>query len=185
MWDWPEEHFRTRELSDEPALSEFANGLIVASDSLLDIEDSVAARYRLQCLPLVEWDHSSEALELFAVLRRSGSTRGFFIDYPGQEEVGARFRECELNEEAALEIAKRDLFGWATVFVDDRFQVVLASYFSDFTHLCMAPPLFAAYCAANPMRLDIQGDEAEVPASDYATALQAARKRESRTGTSF
>jgi hypothetical protein len=178
MWDWPEEQFRTRNLSDEPALAEFAGGLVVSQDGLLDIEQSVVARYGLQCLPLVEWDHSSDASELFALLRRAGSTRGFFIDYPGQEELGFRFRECELSEAAAFEIAKRDLFGWAIIFIDDSFLSVLASWFSDFTHLCMTPPLFAAYCSAHPMLLDIQGDDEEVPARDYETALEAARKRE-------
>jgi hypothetical protein len=178
MWDWPEEQFRTRNLADEPALAEFARGLAIAEDGLLEIEESVVTRYGLQCLPLVEWNHSSGALKLFAVLRRAGSTRGFFIDYPGQEELGSRFRVCELSEAAAIEIAKRDLFGWATIFVDDSLQSVLASWFTDFTHLCMSPPLSAAYFAADPMLLDLRGDDAEGPARDYASALQAARKRE-------
>jgi hypothetical protein len=178
MWDWPDEHFRTRDLADEPALAAFARGLSLSGDGLLDIEQSVAARYRLQCLPLVEWDHSADASQLFEALRRGGSTRGFFIDYPGHEELGQSFRECALTEPAASAIAERDLFGWATIFVDDRIQSVLASWFTDFTHLCMSPPLFSAYCAAYPMLLDISGDPAQPPARDFARALVAAHKRQ-------
>lgn len=178
MWEWPEQHFRTRDLSDETALAEFVAGLVACGDGLLDIDRSVVSRYGMKALPLVEWDHSEEALALFEELRRTGSTRGFFIDYPGQEELGHCFGECELSEAAAAAIWEQDLFGWATIFVDDKFQSAIASWFTDFTHLCMSPSLFDAYLAASPMRLDLGGDATETPATTFSVALEGATQRQ-------
>ena len=112
----------------------------------------------MRALPLVEWDISPDAPLLFEALRTAGATKGFFIDYPGQEELGPAFRECDLTSTAAAVIQDEDLFGWATIFVDDAFLSVVAAWFTDFTYLCMCPALFDQYLTLNPLFADTKAD---------------------------
>ncbi len=128
-------------------------------------------------MPLVEWDLSEDAPLLFEALRKAGATKGFFIEYPGQEELGPAFRECDLTPAAAAVVSAEDLFGWSTIFVDDTFLSVIAAWFSDFTYLCMSPALFDEYLAANPLFLDIKGDAREPTADRFQAALKGAFKR--------
>lgn len=177
MWEWNSAHFRTRGLDEEPALDAFASGLVVDGPGCLDVNRSILSRYRMRALPLVEWDASPDAPLLFEALRRAGATRGYFIDYPGQEELGPAFRECDLTPSAAAVVRDEDLFGWATIFVDDLFLSVVAAWFSDFTYLCMSPGLFDHYLAANPLFLGIKSDQTEPAAEDFQAALKGAFKR--------
>jgi hypothetical protein len=177
MWEWNSKQFRTRRLDEEPALAAFASGLIVEWPGGIDVNRSILSRYRLRALPLVEWDLSPDAPSLFDALNRAGATKGFFIDYPDQEEIGPEFRECDLTSAAAAVVRDEDLFGSATIFVDDLFFSVIAAWFTDFTYLCMAPALFDQYLTANPLFLDIEGNEAELPADRFQLALRGAFKR--------
>ena len=177
MWDWSSEHFRTRRIEEEPALAAFASALVVEGPGGLEVNRSVLSRYQMRALPLVEWDLSPQAPFLFETLRGAGATKGFFIDYPGQEELGDRFRECELTPAAAALIREEDLFGWAAIFVDDRFLSTIAAWFTDFTYLCMSPGLFDQYLTGSPLFLDLNGDDAEAPAKNFQAALRGAFKR--------
>jgi hypothetical protein len=131
----------------------------------------------MRTLPLVEWNLSPDAPSLFDVLRNAGATRGYFIDYPGEEKMLGRFYECDLSPKTAAIVSREDLFGWATIFVDDLFVCAIAAWFTDFTYLCMSPGLFGRYLAANPTFLDLYGSELEVPAERFQAALKGAFAR--------
>lgn len=177
MWEWHSSVFRTRQLIEEPSLAAFATGLIATPSGEIDINRSVLSRYRMRALPLVEWDGSPDAPALFETLRGAGVTRGYFIDYPGQVELGSAFRECDLTPATAAVIRDEGLFGWSTVFVDETLSAVVAAWFTDLTYWCMAPALYDEYLTANPMRFAIDGDEAELPADKFQTALKGAFRR--------
>jgi hypothetical protein len=177
MWAWSSKHFPVRDLSEEPALGEFAGGLVVNGAGSLDPNASVLSRYPMRALPLIEWPFSAEVPGIFDTLRGAGARRGFFIDYPADEVLGPRFRECDLSARTADLIVEEDLFGLSTIFVDDLFLSVIATWFSDYTLLCMTPEVFGHYLRKNPLLLDLDGDESEVPADTFETALRGAFKR--------
>lgn len=177
MWEWNSEQFRTRSLDEVPALAAFASGLVVEGPGVIDINRSILSRYRMRALPLVEWDVSPDAPSLFEALSRAGATKGYFVDYPGEEELSTAFRECNLTPAAAAVVRDEDLFGWSTIFVDDAFLAVVAAWFTDLTYLCMSPALFDQYLAANPLLLDIKGNETEPAADGFQAALKGAFKR--------
>jgi hypothetical protein len=177
MWAWSSKHFRVRDLSEEPALAAFAAGLIVDGPGCLDPNASVLSRYPMRALPLIEWPFSGEVPDIFDTLRSAGARCGFFIDYPPDEVLGPKFRECELTATTADLIVEEDLFGLSTIFVDDMFLSVIATWFSDYTLLCMTPEVFEAFLRKNPLLLDLDGDESEVPADTFEAALRGASKR--------
>lgn len=177
MWRWSEQHFRTGELEEEPALATFAAGLVADGPGRIDLDRSLMSRYPLHSLFLIEWDLSEDVPALFEILRAAGATTGFFIDYPGHEDEPGRFRACNLSPAAAELIRGEALFSSATMFVDDRFLSVVAAWYTDNTHLCMRQPLFDTYLSAHPMYLDLEGDPAERPSCCYEAARAAAEKR--------
>lgn len=170
MWDWDKEMFRVGRIADHSTLASFASGLIVNWPGGLDVNQSVLSRYDMRALPLVEWTLSPDAPALFDALKKAGATYGYFIDYAGGAEKLGQFRECDLSSEAARVIADEDLFGCATIFVDDQLLTVIAAWFSDFTHLCMSADLFDRYLSENPMFLDLHGDH-QPPATTFQIAL--------------
>jgi hypothetical protein len=176
MWEFDERHFRSGDIREEPAIAAFASGLVADGPGRIDVQRSGLARYPLQVLPLIEWDLSEDAPELFRTLRSAGATRGFFLDYPGHGVTG-RFHVCDLTPETATLVSDERLFGSATVFVDDLFLSVIAAWYTDITHLCMRVSLFDAHLAEHPLHLDLLGDPAERPARTFEEALQGATKR--------
>ncbi len=177
MWDWDKKQFRLRSLDEEPELAAFALRLVAAAPGAIDVNRSILSHYRMRALPLIEWDLSPDVPLLFGLLSAAGATRGFFIDYPGAGAVTASFRECDLTSVAADAILEEDLFGSATIFVDDLFLVAVAAWFTDLTYLCMSPAMFDQYLAAKPLFLDLDGDCAEVAADRFQAALRGAFRR--------
>lgn len=177
MWDWSADAFRRGEVAEQPELASFVAGLIWDGPGDLDVNESILSRYRMRALPLVEWNLSPDARSLFEALRGAGGTRGYFIEYPGQKESHGGFHECDLSPNSAAIVASEDLFGSATIFIDDLFSCAIAAWFTDFTYLCMSPALFGTYLAANPILLDLHGSDTEVPADRFQAALRGAFAR--------
>lgn len=177
MWDWSSDAFQAGQIADQPALASFVSGLVVKGSGGLDVNRSILSRYRMRALPLIEWDLSPDASSLFRVLKQAGAMRGFFIGYPGEGEDDGRFYQCDLSPESAAIVAHEDMFGLATIFVDDLFLSAVAAWFTDFTFLCMSPGLFESYLAASTMFLDLYGGDTELPAETFQAALRGAFTR--------
>lgn len=173
MWEWDTEVFVARRLADDPAVAAFAAGLMhpraAAPDRIF-----LTSR-EMQALPLVEWDMQGEENDLFALLRAAGSARGFFLDHPDAANPGTGLRECSLSEASADAISRERLFGYEFLFTDDRLQLAIVNWYSDFTWLCMRPALFARYLARRPLDLSLDGGGPEV--SCFEDALKAAFRR--------
>jgi hypothetical protein len=177
MWEWDKRYFRSGRIDEIPDVTTFASGLVSDGPGMLDISRSILSRYPLQALPLLEWDLSEDAPALFAALRRQGARRGFFLDYPGTDKPATHYRACDLTPETATAIRDQNLFGWETIFVDDRFCSVIAAWYTDFTYLCMRQPMFDTYLAEHPMYLSLECDPSEPPATNLAAAVAGAAKR--------
>lgn len=177
MWEWSSKHFQTRDVVDEPFVGTFVSGLSAGGSGGLDVNASVLSRYRMKALPLVEWDVSPDAPMLFESLRNAGATKGYFVEHPAYENLMHTFRECEITSQVAAAIVDEGLFGWSTMFVDDKLLSVVAPCFTDFTYLCMSPALFDQFLSNHPMALDIHGDLDERPATTFQEALRGALKR--------
>ena len=171
-WSLEGPPFIRRSIETEPALAALWHELNGKHPA---IDRDFLTRHDLRALPLIEAWVKPREVKLFDILREAGSTRGWFLPHPDSKSEDGHFHDCWLSEAALTEIEGRFLFERDFIFTDNQLNCLIVGWFTDFTMLCLKPPLFERLLQRSPENFAIDGEAPD--ALSFQDALAQAFQR--------
>lgn len=151
MWDWGDVDCELLSLTNPPPPVQLAIAILPEIPIPGTWEAPAVERTGLPCIPLEEYDIHEDVIDIFAFLRRSGSTHGYVASVYNSEDEGETYRRFRLTERVANQIKRDRAMDFAMAFVDDRMSCIIVTWWSDYALLGMREELFATYLQEHPL----------------------------------
>ena len=178
IWDWVDVPHQKHPMSEAIAPVQLATKLVAADVSGQHFETEAEALLEIPFLSLIEWAPEDHLPETFAILRETGSERGFIVEVGKDAKPVDFFRSFELTDQVARAIQNDDAMNFAMVFVDDQQLCVMASYYTDYALIAMRADLLDQLVTLEDFDLTTWATEPEFPAArDHKHAQELAKRR--------